>query len=134
MGKSLVLGALALGAVVWSGAQAPGQAQGVGPLIVEVAEPRLSEQAQAGKTLFDANCASCHGPSGSGSEQGPPLIYRIYHPGHHGDMSFYIAVRKGTRAHHWSFGDMPPQPQVAPGDIPAIIRYIREVQEENGIR
>ncbi len=109
-------------------------AQSTTPLIVDVAEPRLSETAAAGKELFDNECSACHGASGSGSEYGPPLIHRIYHSGHHGDMSFYLAVRKGTQAHHWDFGDMPPQPQVRPGDIPAIILYIREVQAANGIR
>ena len=129
MRKAVIVVALA-GAGVWTAVQA--QISGV--VIVEVAEPNLSEKGAAGKILFDANCAGCHGASGSGTDQGPPLIHRIYHPGHHGDMSFYIAVRQGTRAHHWTFGDMAPQPQVSPEDIPSIIRYIREVQAENGIR
>ena len=132
MNKPLAGAALAgIAAVaVWTGVSA----QSTAPLIVEVAEPRLSETAAEGKTLFDTNCAACHGASGSGSDQGPPLIHRIYVSSHHGDMSFYMAVRQGTPAHHWSFGDMPAQPQVSPGDIPAIILYIREVQAENGIR
>lgn len=132
MNRSPILTALAIfaGAAAWTAVQA----QVMGPLIVDVAEPRLSETAAAGKELFDNECSACHGASGSGSEYGPPLIHRIYHPGHHGDMSFYLAVRKGTQAHHWDFGDMPPQPQVRPGDIPAIILYIREVQAANGIR
>lgn len=132
MSKSLIGAALTgIAAVaVWTGVSA----QSTTPLIVDVAEPALSETGAEGKYLFDANCAACHGANGSGSDQGPPLIHRIYHPGHHGDMSFYMAVREGTRAHHWSFGDMPAQPQVSPGDIPAIILYIREVQAENGIR
>jgi mono/diheme cytochrome c family protein len=128
--RLLIIAAFA-GAAIWTAAV---QAQMTGVLIVEVAEPRLSETGAAGKKLFDAECAACHGASGSGSDQGPPLIHRIYHPGHHGDLSFYRAVREGTRAHHWSFGDMAPQPQVRPADIPAIIRYIREVQAANGIR
>ncbi len=129
MRKTAIIAALA-GATIWTAVQA----QVMGPLIVEVAEPNLSETGAAGKKIFDANCAACHGAAGSGSDKGPPLIHRIYHPGHHGDMSFYRAVRQGTRAHHWAFGDMAPQPQVSPGDIPAVIRYIREVQAENGIK
>ena len=126
-----ILIAIALAAVgMWTAVQA----QIMGPLIVEVAEPNLSETGAAGKVLFDANCAVCHGANGSGTEKGPPLIHRIYHPNHHGDMAFYRAVRQGTRAHHWNFGDMAPLPQVKPDDIPSIIRYIREVQAENGIR
>ena len=43
------------------------------------------------------------------------------------------AVRSGVRAHHWRFGDMPPQPQVAPADVEEIIRYVRWVQRQRGI-
>ncbi len=132
MNRSLI-GAMLAGIAAVAAWTAVG-AQSTTPLIVDVAEPALSETAAEGKYLYDGNCAHCHGASGSGSDQGPPLIHRIYHPGHHGDMSFYLAVREGTKAHHWSFGDMPSQPQVSPGDIPAIILYIREVQAENGIR
>ena len=45
-----------------------------------------------------------------------------------------LAVQRGARQHHWNFGDMPPQPQVTPEEIRAIIRFVREVQEANGIR
>jgi hypothetical protein len=36
-------------------------------------------------------------------------------------------------AHHWRFGDMPPQPAVAPAEVARITRYIRELQRANGI-
>lgn len=96
--------------------------------------PELSRGAAAGKRAFDANCAQCHGPSGTGSDKGPPLIHPIYNPGHHGDGSFFRAVREGVRRHHWTFGDMPAQPQVTKRQIEDIVAYVREVQVANGIR
>ena len=99
-----------------------------------VVEPSLTQLAQRGKGAFDANCATCHGPGGSGTDRGPPLIHDIYNPGHHGDAAFLIAAQRGVRQHHWQFGNMPPQPQVSQDDIRAIVRYIREVQLANGIR
>ena len=41
--------------------------------------------------------------------------------------------RLGVRAHHWPYGDMPAQPQVTREDVGLIIRFVREVQEANGI-
>ncbi len=93
----------------------------------------LSALALEGKVAFDRNCAVCHGQEGRGTTQGPPLVHDIYNPGHHGDPAFIAAARRGVRSHHWSFGDMPPQPQVTDAELQAIIRYVRELQEANGI-
>jgi hypothetical protein len=57
----------------------------------------------------------------------------IYRPGHHADVAFQLAARRGVRAHHWRFGDMPPQPTVPADALPAITRYVRELQQANGI-
>ena len=64
---------------------------------------------------------------------GPPLVHNIYNSGHHADASFHFAVRAGARQHHWRFGDMPPQEQVTDDEVPAIIAYVRELQQANGI-
>jgi hypothetical protein len=48
-------------------------------------------------------------------------------------VAFELAVRRGVRAHHWRFGDMPAQPHVPPEEIASITRYIRELQKANGI-
>lgn len=104
---------------------------GSAPRTVKV--PALSPLALSGKLAFDANCASCHGANAAGSAKGPPLVHDIYNPGHHGDGSFYAAVKTGTRAHHWNFGNMPPLPKVTTKDVAAIIRYVRELQRANGI-
>jgi mono/diheme cytochrome c family protein len=120
---------LGIGVVVWNmtvGHSSSGH--------VDVRLPDLSAPAKVGQTLFQDNCASCHGDSGSGSDQGPPLIHNIYNPGHHGDGAFYAAALRGVRGHHWRFGNMPPQPQVTARQVEKIVRFVREVQAANGIK
>jgi mono/diheme cytochrome c family protein len=98
-----------------------------------VAPEQLSSLARSGKALFEANCAECHGQIGGGTDHGPPLVHDIYNPGHHADISFLLAARNGVRAHHWPFGNMPPQPQVNEAQVEAIVTYVRELQQANGI-
>jgi mono/diheme cytochrome c family protein len=98
-----------------------------------VAPQQLSAVAQDGKLLFEANCAACHGEIGGGTNQGPPLVHDIYNPGHHADYAFVLAARNGVRAHHWPFGNMPPQPQVTEDQAGAIVQYVRALQQANGI-
>ena len=93
----------------------------------------LTDTARAGEELFNANCSACHGVSAAGTDQGPTLIDRIYHPNHHSDFSFLNAASRGVPQHHWGFGDMPPVPGVSPGDVQKIICYVRQVQRANGI-
>ena len=100
---------------------------------IAVKVPQLSERAREGKKAFDDSCAACHGTNAAGSDEGPPLIHDIYNPGHHADAAFFAAANRGTPRHHWNFGDMPPQPGVTDDDVTAIVRYIRELQEANGI-
>ena len=100
---------------------------------VAVVVPDLSEKAQAGERTFNANCALCHGPNASGTGLGPPLVHKIYEPGHHQDFAIQSAVRNGVPAHHWPFGNMLPVPAVSDADVPNIICYIRELQRANGI-
>ena len=116
--------------------EAPAQAvPAEGDAMVEVSLPaKLSDRASLGKQAFDAVCADCHGENAAGRMGfGPPLVHRIYEPSHHGDATFQMAAAKGVRAHHWRFGNMPPQPQVTPGDVRAIIDYVRTLQRANGI-
>ena len=100
---------------------------------VAVTVPALSEKAQAGEATFNVNCALCHGKNAAGTNLGPPLVHKIYEPGHHQDFSFRNAVQNGVPAHHWQFGNMPPAPQVAEDDVERIICYVRELQRANGI-
>lgn len=100
---------------------------------VKVNVPALSAIAINGKTAFDANCASCHGPNAAGSDKGPPLVHDIYNAGHHSDAAFVLAAKIGVRQHHWRYGQMPPQPQVTEEQVTAIVQYVRELQAANGI-
>jgi mono/diheme cytochrome c family protein len=101
--------------------------------VAVVVVPSLSAAAEAGRTAYDQRCLQCHGLHGAGTVAGPPLVHSVYRPAHHADVAFALAVRHGVRAHHWRFGDMPPQADASLDEINAITRYIRELQRENGI-
>jgi mono/diheme cytochrome c family protein len=101
---------------------------------VDVEVGHLSSTASKGQVVFNTNCASCHGIDASGGIGGPPLIHNIYNPGHHSNASFIRAVRNGVKQHHWQFGDMPPQKHVAFGDMVFLMKFIREIQQQNGIK
>lgn len=103
------------------------------PAVTPVRVPALSAEAEAGHRVFDVACARCHGQNGAGTVAGPALVDRIYRPAHHADIAFEHAVRRGVRAHHARFGDMPAQPAVTPAEVVAITRYVRELQRANGI-
>ena len=104
-----------------------------GDAAVAITVPAFTAEAAAGETLFARKCMTCHGRHATGSDQGPPLVHRIYEPNHHGDVSFRRAVSNGVRAHHWRFGDMPPVDGVSADDAETITRYVRELQQANGI-
>jgi mono/diheme cytochrome c family protein len=96
--------------------------------------PGLMPNPAAGKTLFEKNCASCHGANLQGSDKGPPMLSKIYEPSHHGDAAFQLAVKNGSRAHHWKFGDMAPVPGLSPDDVAQITAYVRLEQRKAGIQ
>ena len=106
-----------------------------GDALVAITVPEsLTPEATMGQRAFDATCAACHGENATGRRGfGPPLVHRIYEPSHHSDMAFQLAVQNGVRAHHWKFGDMPPQTGLTRSDVANIVAAVREVQRENGI-
>jgi len=106
--------------------ESPPQAVASGPA-------ELSETARQGETLFNANCAQCHGQAAAGTNLGPTLIDRVYHPGHHGDAAFHLAVLRGVRQHHWNFGNMLPVPGVTETQVDQIVCYVRHLQLTAGI-
>ncbi len=108
---------------------------GEGMPIVTVKLPaELTADAQIGKQVFEAKCAACHGENAAGQNGvAPPLVHKIYEPGHHADMAFVLAVQNGVRSHHWRFGNMPSVAGLTQGDVKLITRYIRELQQANGI-
>ena len=143
-GAAIVLAGVAFGAWTLSVDEpAPGHSMvppdtrglAEGAPIVEVALPaELSPEAQIGKRAFEAKCASCHGENAAGQNGvAPPLVHEIYEPSHHSDMAFVLAAKTGVRAHHWRFGNMPPVEGLTDADVKYIARYVRELQEENGI-
>lgn len=100
---------------------------------VDVTVPALSKMGTTGQRAFNETCAKCHGENGAGTMKGPPLVHSIYNPGHHNDKSIYNAMRNGVRQHHWPYGDMPKQTSVGFMESTAIVKFIREMQEANGI-
>jgi mono/diheme cytochrome c family protein len=131
--KFVVLAVLAAGVGIfaWQLVKPSGTSR---PYTANVTEPALSAAAVTGKSLFEANCAGCHGLKAAGTDKGPPLIHDIYNPGHHSDGAFFLAAKLGVRQHHWPYGDMPPQRQLTEEQTTAIVQYVRELQIANGIR
>lgn len=99
-------------------------------------EPSPADLEARGDELFHgkATCATCHGADLQGTPMGPPLLDRIYAPGHHPDAAFYRAVANGVQPHHWDFGPMPALTTHSDeDDVEAIIAYVRSRQRANGI-
>ena len=96
-------------------------------------EGTVPAELQAGEAKFNAHCSACHGPKAIGTQQGPPLVHKIYEPNHHGDAAFLRAAEFGVKAHHWEFGNMPKIEGVSSADVEQIIRYIRWLQRQAGI-
>lgn len=91
------------------------------------------DSASRGEAVFRAHCVKCHGEGAAGTEAGPPLVHRFYHPNHHADITFRWAVERGVKAHHWNFGDMPRIEGVSKDEVEAVIGYVRGLQKKAGI-
>ena len=130
----LIVVALTISAIAWRHSQQTAVASNGEKPMVDVKVPKLDGHMQAGKAHYDTNCAACHGSNASGlNGAGPPLVHKIYEPSHHSDEAFRIAVKRGVRAHHWSFGDMMAVEGLTDSQIEAIIGFIRALQRANGI-
>ncbi|QKT04167.1 cytochrome c [Ectothiorhodospiraceae bacterium 2226] len=140
LSKTLIWGAVVAGALLLAGcgqseetASAPPAASGANQAQHAQQEAEFVPDLARGQSLFENNCVVCHGVRGSGTDQGPPLVHKVYEPSHHSDLAFFIAMRDGVRAHHWEFGDMPPVEGLEVEDMAQIIVYIRTLQREAGI-
>ncbi|MGF1618443.1 MAG: c-type cytochrome [Acidimicrobiia bacterium] len=96
---------------------------------VEEQDPSLVE---LGEPLYQQHCAQCHGADLRGTDLGPSQLSIVYEPNHHGDAAFLAAVSRGSPAHHWDFGPMPPIPGLSQEDVAAITAFVREQQRING--
>ncbi len=104
-----------------------------GAIYPDPKEPEMTPRLQLGLMNYAAYCASCHGKTAGGSDQGPTFIHRIYHPNHHTDGHFFAAPKRGVPAHHFKFGDMAPVDGVKDAQLELIIEYIRAIQRANGL-
>ena len=95
--------------------------------------PKSTGVVAEGSSLFEENCAACHGEGAVGTDQGPTFLHRVYEPSHHSDMAFQLAVQNGVRAHHWKLGNMPPIEGIGESEIEKIIAYVRSLQKAHGI-
>ncbi|MDH4189116.1 MAG: cytochrome c [Betaproteobacteria bacterium] len=95
--------------------------------------PGLKPNPVAGKKIYGAHCAQCHGADLRGSTQGPPFLHPVYVPSHHGDVAFQLAVRNGSRRHHWNFGDMAPVAGISADEVAHITAYVRAEQRKAGV-
>lgn len=95
-------------------------------------DPGVSAEAPDGAALYQRSCALCHGNDLRGTAMGPSHLSEVYEPGHHSDASFVAAIKEGSPAHHWDFGDMPPVEGLSDDEIEAIIAFIRAKQESEG--
>ena len=103
--------------------------------IVSTLMPELDDSYAQGESLYQSNCATCHGTSLGGRKGlAPPFIHGYYKPGHHSDIAFYRAMEQGVTAHHWKFGDMPAVPDLSKNEATEIIQFIRVIQRANNIQ
>ena len=102
-------------------------------LSIMIPSVQAEDKLPSDEKIFNMHCKKCHGLQGSGTDKGPPLVHKVYHPNHHADFSFQMAVKRGVRQHHWKFGNMPKIKEVSDQDTELIIKYIRGLQKEAGI-
>lgn len=98
-------------------------------MTIPVQDPELVAR---GEQLYTANCAECHGADLMGTDKGPSHLSEVYKPGHHAGGAFLLAVQNGTRAHQWSFDDMPAIEGLSAEDVQAIVAFVREQQRIQG--
>ena len=95
-------------------------------------EPQDSDLVAKGAQVYAASCAACHGEDLGGTDKGPSHLSIIYEPNHHSDGAFQLAVLRGSPAHHWNFGPMPPVEGLSEDEVEAIIAFVRERQRVEG--
>ncbi len=87
-----------------------------------------------GQDLFAGNCSFCHGKQMQGTLMGPSLKHEIYQSDQFSDQAIYRAIKLGVRQRNWRFGSMPAKAYISPQKAAHIVAYIRESQQQSGIR
>jgi len=118
-------------------------AAGIAALVVAfLPASALAGDAAAGKTIYETNCVSCHGPLGKGDGpvgaalQPPPrdfsvaeFVYDTDGDGEKGtDADLKNVITKGAMA----FGGSPlmaPWPMLSDDDVTSVILYIRTLKQ-----
>lgn len=95
--------------------------------------PSLSEAGTAGRTVFRASCATCHGTLAQGTGNGPPLLHPAYASARYSDAEFRAAVREGRPSRLWSFGPMPDHEELSGERLESILAYVRDLQNASGL-
>ncbi len=107
--------------------------QAIAPQTAPTDPAELAASVRAGEDPYRKYCAECHGADARGSDKGPPLLHAFYKPGHHADVAFMLAVRQGTRQHHWDFGDMAPVEGISDAELKNVINWVRAEQRKAGL-
>jgi len=88
----------------------------------------------AGEGVYQAKCSECHGADLRGTEKGPSYLSEVCEPSHHSDAAFLLAVRNGSPAHHWNYGDMAPVEGLTDRDVENLTGYVRSIQQRGGFK
>lgn len=90
-------------------------------------------QMERGRLAFERECASCHGSTGGGTENGPNLIAARYGPSEMADALIRGAVLNGVPQRSAAHPGMPALPQLRPQELDSVLRFLREIQRANDI-
>lgn len=93
----------------------------------------MSPEAEVGRMAFAARCASCHGVEAGGTDRGPSLLVADYGPERRTDAHFRAAILRGQTAWRWDYGDMPAISGVEEPTLSALVSFVREAQQAEGI-
>lgn len=85
-----------------------------------------SESAQQGDDLYQANCSECHGPDGSGGDQGPSLAAPDFYSGR-SRLALYAAIRDGSGSGMPGFGS-----QLSDDELWSVAAFVQQLAFASG--
>ena len=92
--------------------------------------PGSPEELALGEEVYEQSCATCHGPEARGGLAGPPLVHEVYED--LTDAQIRTVIAEGKPPTNWPQfeGGMAPVPGLSPGEVDAVIAYVRDVQRQ----